>query len=93
MSCVPTSLSISKSVITSSFSPVLASRLCAPYKPAVCIMFTVLNLILDYFSLKLAVAIYRGVPTKCPFPCVLYIPYVPIWSSNVVRHHFWPIKA
>jgi len=83
ISCVFTSLSKSKFVIASGSSPILAGWLYAPYKPAVYIIFTVLNLILNYPSLKLAIAIYRGLPTRRPLPCVLYIPYVPIWSNNI----------
>ena len=47
VSCVPTSLSKSKSVIASGSSPVLAGWLCAPYKPAACVVFAALNLILN----------------------------------------------
>jgi len=55
MSCVPTSLSKSKSVIASGSSPVLAGWLCVPCEPAACVMFAALNLILDYPGLELAV--------------------------------------
>ena len=88
MSCIPTSLSKSKSIIASSSSPVLASWLYAPYKPAIYIMFTALNLILNYPSLELAVAVYRGLPTRCSLPCVLYVPYIPIWSGNIAWRYF-----
>ena len=74
MSCVPTSLSKSKFVITSGSSPVLTSWLYTPYKLAICIMFTTLNLILNCPGLKLAVAIYRGLSTGRPLPCVPCIP-------------------
>jgi len=93
MSYVPTSLSKSKFVIASSSSPVLAGWLCAPYKLAVCVIFAALNLILNCPGLKLAVAVHRGLPTGRSLPCVLYVPYVPVWSSNVARRRFWPIKA
>jgi len=78
ISYVPTSLSKSKSIIASSSSPIFASWLYAPYKPAIYIIFTALNLILNYPGLKLAIAVYRGLPTRRSLPCVLYIPYIPI---------------
>jgi len=93
MSYVPTSLSKSKSIIASGSSPVLAGWLYAPYKPAIYIIFTALNLILNCPGLKLAIAIYGGLPTRRSLPCILYIPYIPIWSSDVTRRHFWPVKA
>ena len=99
MSCVPTSPSISKSIITSSFSPILARRLYTPYKSALYIKLTALNLILNYPSLKLTIAVYRGLPTKRPLPCIPYVPYnpyvpyVPVRSSNIIWRHFWPVKA
>ena len=93
MSYIPTSLSKSKFVIASSSSPILASWLCAPYKPVVCIMFTVLNLILNCPGLELTIAVYRGLPTRRPLPYILCVPYIPIWSSNIAQRHFWPIKA
>jgi len=58
-----------------------------------------LSLILNYPSLKLAVDIYKGLPTgrSLPYiPCnpyVPYNPYVPIWSGNIARRRFWPVKA
>jgi len=85
---VPTSLSKSEFIIASGSSLVLAGWLYAPYKPAVCIIFTALNLILDYPSLELAVAVYRGLPTGRPLSCVLYVPYIPIRSSNIARRCF-----
>jgi len=88
VSCVPISLSKSKSVIASGSSPVLASWLYTPYKLAACIIFAVLNLILNYPGLKLAVAIHRGLPTGRPLPYVLYVPYVPIRSGNITRRYF-----
>jgi len=90
---VPTSLSKSKSVITSGSSPVLASWLYTPYKLAACVVFTALNLILNCPGLKLAIAVYRGLSTGRPLSCVLCIPYVPIRSGNVTRCRFWPVKA
>jgi len=78
ISCVSTSLSKSKSVIASSSSPVLAGWLYTPYKLATYIVFAVLNLILNYPGLKLAVAVYRGLPTRYPLPYILYVPYIPV---------------
>ena len=99
MSCVPTSASISKSIIISSSSPNLTSRLYALYGSAVNIIFTALSLILNYPGFKLTIDIYRGLFTGRPLPyipCNPYIPYnpyVPIRSSNITRHRFWPVKA
>jgi len=56
-------------------------------------MFTALNLILNCPGLELAVAVYRGLLTGRSLPYVLCVPYVPIWSSNIARRRFWPIKA
>jgi len=56
-------------------------------------MFTVLNLILNCPGLKLAVAVYRGLPTRRSLPYILYVPCVPVWSGNIAWHHFWPVKA
>ena len=61
---IPINPSISKSVITSSPSPILTGRLYTSYKPAVYVIFTALNLILDCLGLKLAMAIYSGLLTK-----------------------------
>jgi len=88
VSYIPTSLSKSKSIIASGSSPVLAGWLYTPYKLAACVIFTALNLILNYPGLELAIAIYRGLPTRRPLPCVLYIPYIPIRSGNIARRHF-----
>ena len=93
MSYVSTSLSKSKFVIASSSSPILASWLCAPYKPAACVIFTALNLILNCPGLKLTVAVHRGLPTGRSLPYVPYVPCVPIRSSNIAQHRFWPVKA
>jgi len=93
VSYIPTSLSKSKSVIASSSSPVLAGWLYAPYKPATCVIFAVLNLILNYPGLKLTIAVHRGLSTRRPLPCVLYVPCVPVRSGNIARCRFWPVKA
>jgi len=58
-----------------------------------CVVFTALNLILNYPGLKLAVAVHRGLPTGRPLPYIPCVPYVPIRSGDVMRRHFWPIKA
>jgi len=88
VSCIPTSLSKSKSIIASSSSPILAGWLYAPYKLAVYVIFTALNLILNYPGLKLTIAVYGGLPTRCPLLYILCVPYVPIWSSNVAQRRF-----
>jgi len=88
VSYIPTSASISKSIIVSSSSPILTSWLYALYRLAANIMFTALSLILNYPGLKLAVAIYRGLPIGCPLPCVPYNPYIPIWSSDIAQRRF-----
>ena len=64
MSCVPTSPSISKSVIIFSPSPILTGRLYAPYKLTLYVVLTILNLILNCLGLKLTMAVYRGLLTK-----------------------------
>ena len=93
MSYILTSPFISKSIITSSPSPVLTKQLYTLYKSALYIKLTALNLILNYPSLKLAVTVYRGLPTRRPLLYILYIPYVPyvpyilyvpIWSNNII---------
>ena len=90
MSYIPTSPSISKSVITFSPSPVLAGRLYAPYKSALCVILAVLNLILNCPGLELAIAVYGGLPTGRPLPYIPYIPYVPyvpyvpVQSSDII---------
>ena len=70
-------------VITSSSSPVFIRRLYAPYKSALYIMLTILNLILNCPGLKLAVAVYRGLFTRRPLPYIPYVPYIPICFSDV----------
>jgi len=69
---------ISKSVIISSSSPNLTGWLYTLYRLAVNIIFAVLSLILNYPSLKLAVAIHRGLSIGCSLPYVPYNPYIPI---------------
>jgi hypothetical protein len=88
MSCIPTSASISKSIIISSSSPILTSRLYTLYGLAINIIFAALNLILNCPGLKLAIAVYRGLPTGRPLPCIPCDPYIPIRSSNIARRHF-----
>jgi len=83
ISYVPTSLSKFKSVIASGSSPILAGWLYAPCKLAIYIIFTALNLILNYPGLKLAVAVYRGLPTGRSLPYVLCIPYIPVRSGDI----------
>jgi len=75
---VPTSASISKSIIVSGSSPSLTSRLYALYRSAINVRFAAFSLILNYPGLKLAIAVYRGLPIGRPLPCVPYNPYVPI---------------
>ena len=69
---VPTSASKSKSIINSGSSPNLTSWLYALYRLAVNIIFAALSLILNCPSLKLTIAIYKGLPIGRPLP---YIPY------------------
>ena len=93
MSCVPINASISKSVIVSGSSLVLTSWLCALCESAANVMFAALSLILDCPGLELAVAVYKGLPTGRPLPCVPYDPCVPVRSGDVARRRFWPVKA
>ena len=74
MFCVPISASKSKSVINSGSSPNLTSQLYALSGLAVNVIFTALSLILNYSSLKLTIAVYKGLPIGRPLP---YIPYNP----------------
>jgi len=83
VSCVPTSAFISKSVIISGSSPILTGWLCALYRSAVNVIFAMLNLILNYPGLKLAIAVYRGLPIGRPLPYVPCDPYIPIRSGDV----------
>jgi len=99
VSYIPTSASISKSIIVSSSSPNLTSQLYALYRLAANVIFTILSLIFNYPGLKLAVDVYRGLPIGCSLPCipcnpyVPYNPYVPIQPGNITQHRFWPVKA
>ena len=72
------SASISKFIIISSSSPNLTSRLYTLYRLATSIIFTVLSLILNYPSFKLAIAVYRGLSIGRPLPYISYKPYIPI---------------
>jgi len=90
---IPTSASISESVIVSSSSPNLTSRLYALYRLAVNVIFTVLSLILNCSGLKLTIAVYGGLSTGRSLPYVPCDPYIPIWSGDITRRRFWPIKA
>jgi len=78
MFCVPTSASISKSIIVSSSSPSLTGWLCALYRLATNIRFAAFSLILNYPGFKLAVAVYRGLLIGRPLPCIPCDPYIPI---------------
>jgi len=93
VSYVPTSASISESVIVSSSSPGLTGWLYALYRLATNVRFTAFSLILNYPGLKLAIAIYRGLPIGRPLPYIPYNPYVPVRSGNITWHRFWPVKA
>jgi hypothetical protein len=93
VSYVPTSTSISKSVIISSSSSILTSWLCALYGLAINIIFAALSLILNYPGFELAVAVYKSLSTRHSLPCIPCDPYIPIQSSDITRHYFWPIKA
>ena len=78
MSYIPISASISKSVIVTSSSPILASRLYALYGSAANVIFAALSLILNYPSLKLTIAVYKGLPIGRPLPYIPYNPNIPI---------------
>jgi len=78
MSCISTSASISKSVIISSSSPSFTGWLYALYRLAINVRFAVFSLILNCPSLKLAIAVYRGLPIGRPLPYIPCDPYVPI---------------
>jgi len=75
---MPISASISKSVIVSSSSPNLTSRLYNLYRLAANVIFAVLSLILNCPSLKLAIAVYRGLPIGRSLPYIPCDPYIPI---------------
>ena len=93
MFCIPINAFISKSVIISGSFLVLTGWLYALCKSAINVIFAVLSLILNCPSFKLAVAVYKGLPIGRSLPCVPYDLYIPVWSSNVARRRFWPIKA
>jgi hypothetical protein len=93
VSYIPTSASISKSIIISSSSPILTSWLYTLYRSAINVIFAALNLILNYPGFKLTIAVYKGLPTGHPLPYIPYDPYIPIQSSNITRRRFWPVKA
>jgi len=94
MSYIPTSASISKSIIISGSSPNLTSWLYALYRSAVNIIFTALSLILNCPGLKLTVDVHRGLSIGRSLPCIpynpyiSYNPYIPIQSSNITRRRF-----
>jgi len=89
MSYVPTSASISKSIIVSSSSPDFTSWLYALYRSAINVIFAALSLILNCPGFKLAVDVHRGLSIRRPLPCIPcdpYVPYnpcVPIWSGDI----------
>jgi len=78
MSYISTSASISESIIISGSSPGLTGRLYTLYRSAANVKFAVFSLILNYSGLKLAIAIYRGLPIGRSLSCVPYNPYIPI---------------
>ena len=78
MSYIPISPSRSKSIIISSSSPNLTRRLYVLYRLAANVIFSAFSLILNYPSLKLTIAVYRGLPIGRP------LPYIPIRSSNII---------
>ena len=84
ISCISTRAFISESVIVSSSSPVPTGQLYALYRLAINIIFTILSLILNYPSLKLTVAVYKGLPIGHSLLCVPCDPYIPIQSSNII---------
>ena len=75
---IPISPSRSKSIIISSSSPNFTRRLYALYRLAANIIFSVFSLILNYPSLKLTIAVYRGLPIGRPLSYIPYNPYIPI---------------
>ena len=93
MSYISTSAFISKSIIISSSSPNPTSQLYALYGLAANVIFAALSLILNCPNLKLAIAIYKGLPTGRPLPYVSCNPYNPIQSSNIAQRRFWLVKA
>jgi len=75
---IPINAFISKSIIVSSSFLVLTSWLYTLYKLAVNIIFAVLSLILNCPGLKLAVAVYKGLPIGRSLFYIPYNPYIPI---------------
>ena len=78
MSYIPISPSKSKSIIISSSSPNLTRPLYTLYRLAANVIFSAFSLILNCPSLKLAVAVYKGLPIGRPLPYIPYNPYIPI---------------
>jgi len=78
MSYVPTSASISKSIIISSSSSNLTSRLYTLYRLATNIIFAALSLILNCPGLKPAIAVHGGLPIGRPLPYIPCNPYIPL---------------
>jgi len=78
VSYVPTSASISKSVIIFSSSPNLTGWLYALYRLAINVIFTALSLIPNCPGLGLTITVYRGLPIGRPLPYIPYGPYIPI---------------
>jgi len=78
MSYISISASISKSIIVSGSSPGLTGWLYTLYRLAVNVRFAAFSLILNYPSLKLAIAVYGGLFIGRPLPCVPYNPYIPV---------------
>ena len=52
------------------------------------VIFAALSLILNYPGLKLAIAVYNGLPIGRPLPYVPCDPYIPIRSGNIARRRF-----
>jgi len=75
---IPISLFIFKSIIIFSSSPIFTSSQYTLYRLAANIIFAILSLILNYLGLKLAIAVYRGLPIGRPLPYIPYNPYIPI---------------
>jgi len=68
---------MSKSVIVSSSSPDLTSRLYALYRSAANVIFAALSLILNCPGLELTIDVHKGLSTGRPLPCVPCNPCVP----------------
>ncbi len=84
MSYILTNPFISKFIIISNSSLVLIKWLYTLCKSAVYIIFAALNLILDYLSLTLAMAVYRGFPTGRFLPYILCDPCIPVRFSDII---------